>query len=194
MDPFCGGGSTLVEAQRLGCSTVGSDLNPIPVVITKLLTEMLPKVAGLSPLHESTEALPISTRDYDGVALDVLYYASLVGERAWQKVKGEYALPTDAVPIAWLWCRTATCPNPVCRIETPLVTSWVISRKSGKNGGSSPRSNTAASPSLSPARRGRRRHRRRPGGEHSLHASTASTCLPSGTSKRRVDAAALACA
>ncbi|MGH9155575.1 MAG: DUF1156 domain-containing protein, partial [Acidimicrobiales bacterium] len=33
-DPFCGGGSTLVEAQRLGLPAAGSDLNPVPVLIT----------------------------------------------------------------------------------------------------------------------------------------------------------------
>ncbi len=38
LDPFCGGGSTLVEAQHLGLSAVGSDLNPIPVLITRVLT------------------------------------------------------------------------------------------------------------------------------------------------------------
>src|SRR5690606_17066978 len=51
MDPFCGGGSTLVEAQRLGLPTFGSDLNPVPVLITRTLTELLPKVYGQQPLH-----------------------------------------------------------------------------------------------------------------------------------------------
>src|SRR5690349_5562029 len=45
-DPFCGGGSTLVEAQHLGLPAVGSDLNPIPVLITRVLTRYLPRVAG----------------------------------------------------------------------------------------------------------------------------------------------------
>ena len=40
LDPFCGGGSTLVEAQRLGLSTIGTDLNPVPVLITRTLTEI----------------------------------------------------------------------------------------------------------------------------------------------------------
>src|SRR4051812_13592277 len=51
LDPFCGGGSTLVEAQRLGLQTFGSDLNPVPVLITRTLTELLPKVHGRPALR-----------------------------------------------------------------------------------------------------------------------------------------------
>jgi len=37
-DPFCGSGTTLVEAQRLGFPTVGVDLNPIACLLTKVKT------------------------------------------------------------------------------------------------------------------------------------------------------------
>ena len=37
VDPFCGGGSTVLEAQRLGLFTQASDLNQIPVLITTVL-------------------------------------------------------------------------------------------------------------------------------------------------------------
>ena len=33
-DPFCGGGSIPLEAQRLGRRAIGSDLNPVAVLIT----------------------------------------------------------------------------------------------------------------------------------------------------------------
>ena len=42
VDPFCGGGSTLVEAQRLGFPAFGSDLNPVPTLITRTLTNLVP--------------------------------------------------------------------------------------------------------------------------------------------------------
>jgi len=45
-DPFCGGGSIPLEAQRLGLEAQASDLNPIAVLITKALIEMPPKFAG----------------------------------------------------------------------------------------------------------------------------------------------------
>ena len=38
-DPFCGGGSIPLEAQRLGLRAYGSDLNPVAVLISKALVE-----------------------------------------------------------------------------------------------------------------------------------------------------------
>src|SRR5438309_145412 len=49
-DPFCGGGSTLIEAQRFGLTSCGSDLNPIPVLISRMLATYLPEVAGRDPI------------------------------------------------------------------------------------------------------------------------------------------------
>ena len=56
VDPFCGGGSTLVEAQRLGLSSYGSDLNPVPVLISRALSEMVPKVWDSPPLPGSRQS------------------------------------------------------------------------------------------------------------------------------------------
>lgn len=42
LDPFCGSGTTLVEAQRAGLSTVGIDLNPIACLVTRVKTAPLP--------------------------------------------------------------------------------------------------------------------------------------------------------
>jgi putative DNA methylase len=50
-DPFCGGGSIPLEAQRLGLPSVGSDLNPVAVLITKALVEIPPRFAGHSPVN-----------------------------------------------------------------------------------------------------------------------------------------------
>jgi putative DNA methylase len=151
MDPFCGGGSTLVEAQRLGLPTFGSDLNPVPVLITRTLTELLPKVYGQQPLHPEmvTETGSrgkgkkahqtgedifgtdenVTYSGYDGLIRDVTYYAELVRERAWEDLKDFYPCLPGETPISWLWARTAICPNPACGIETVLTTSWWLSKK-----------------------------------------------------------------
>jgi putative DNA methylase len=41
-DPFPGGGSIPLEAQRLGLKAMGSDLNPVAVLISKALVEFPP--------------------------------------------------------------------------------------------------------------------------------------------------------
>lgn len=41
-DPFCGSGTTLVEAQRAGLGAIGIDLNPIACLLTRVKTSALP--------------------------------------------------------------------------------------------------------------------------------------------------------
>jgi putative DNA methylase len=158
MDPFCGGGSTLVEAQRLGLPTFGSDLNPVPVLITRTITQLLPQVYGQQPLHpQETSSKPTgigskregSVRDdeamalfpksstvktytgYEGLACDVTYYALQVREKAWKRLSPYYPIMHGERPIAWIWARTVRCPNPTCGIETLLITSFWLSKKKG---------------------------------------------------------------
>ncbi len=50
-DPFCGGGSIPLEAQRLGLDAHGSDLNPVAVLVTKALIEIPPRFGGLPPVN-----------------------------------------------------------------------------------------------------------------------------------------------
>jgi putative DNA methylase len=51
LDPFAGGGSIPLEAQRLGLRAYASDLNPVAVLINKALIEIPPKFAGMAPVH-----------------------------------------------------------------------------------------------------------------------------------------------
>src|SRR3990170_3031316 len=50
-DPFAGGGSIPLEAQRLGLEAYASDLNPVAVLINKALIEIPPKFAGQPPVN-----------------------------------------------------------------------------------------------------------------------------------------------
>ncbi|MGY2084861.1 DUF1156 domain-containing protein [Blastococcus sp. SYSU DS0539] len=151
MDPFCGGGSTLVEAQRLGLPTFGSDLNPVPALISRTLTDLLPKIFGRQPLHPdqietptrrgarrsepaalTLDDAPPGTRTYDsfgGLARDVTHYAEAIAEDTVRELTPYYPSLPGETPVAWLWARTVTCPNPACGIETVLATSWSLSKK-----------------------------------------------------------------
>ncbi len=136
-DPFCGGGSTLIEAQRLGLPAEGSDLNPVPVLITRTLTQLIPSVSGRAPLvGDPTQFGGISGGPLTGLLADVQHYAERVRERVWNEVGHLYPSgPNGETIIAWLWARTTVCPNPACGATMPLVTStWISKRKNDTRG------------------------------------------------------------
>lgn len=149
VDPFCGGGSIPLEAQRLGLTAYASDLNPVAVLITKALVEMPPKFSGRAPVNPEVQKKLIggSFRAAQGLADDVRYYcrwmrdegARLIGD-LYPKIKITRTIAEgreDLTPlvdqeltvIAWLWARTVECPNPACGGEMPLVRSFWLSTK-----------------------------------------------------------------
>jgi putative DNA methylase len=133
-DPFCGGGSTLVEAQRLGLPAAGSDLNPVPVVITRVLTELIPQVAGRPPLVADPTKLnmKVTGGPLDGFLADCRHYAERVREKVWAEIGHLYPEPPGGgTVIAWLWARTVVCSNPACRAIAPLASSFWLSKKKG---------------------------------------------------------------
>src|SRR2546426_9330468 len=76
-DPFCGGGSIPLEAQRLGLEALASDLNPVSVLLTKALIEIPPKFSGQPPINPSVHQKMLSEgswRRATGLAADIRYY------------------------------------------------------------------------------------------------------------------------
>ena len=154
-DPFAGGGSLPLEAQRLGLDSYASDLNPVAVLINKAMIEIPPKFAGKSPVN------PESRRDKDlvgrewrgarGLAADVRYYGQWMRDEAEKRIGWLYpkvevtAEMVQARPdlepyvgrkltvIAWLWARTVKSPNPAfADVDVPLVSTFMLSTKKGK--------------------------------------------------------------
>jgi len=143
LDPFCGGGSIPLEAQRLGLEAHASDLNPVAVLITKALIEIPPQFAGRPPVNpESRRSLAHSGGwpGATGLAADVRYYGKWMRDEAEKRIGHLYPkarLPKEygggeATVIAWLWARTVKCPNPACGAQMPLVRSFWLSTKPGK--------------------------------------------------------------
>lgn len=130
VDPFCGGGSTIVEAQRLGFPTRASDLNPIPVTITTALCR-IPQLLGGHPAVSGTTASPSllsSTDPLSGILQDVRFYAELVRQRAWHQLADMYPTgPNGETVIAWRWAWTVRSPDPSRHgTKVPLVTNWKL--------------------------------------------------------------------
>src|SRR6266704_2750484 len=80
LDPFCGGGSIPLEAQRLGLEAHASDLNPVAVLITKALIEIPPKFTGRPPVHPCKDKRLVETpwHGAGGLADDIRYYGKLI--------------------------------------------------------------------------------------------------------------------
>ena len=139
LDPFCGGGSIPLEAQRLGLSVIANDLNPVAVLLTKALVELPARFAGRPPLHPlDGRRLDLPTwRGSQGLEEDVRYYGTWVRDEAARRIGHLYPQATlpdgrKATVIAWIWARTVTCPNPACRATMPLVRSFWLGKKKGK--------------------------------------------------------------
>ena len=132
VDPFCGGGSIPLEAQRLGLRAHGSDLNPVAVLITKALVEIPPRFAGRPPVSPEARKAFAGGAAWNGtgaqgLAEDVRHYGRWMRDEAEKRIGHLYPkarLPdgSDATVIAWLWARTVASPNPAAGgAHVPLV-------------------------------------------------------------------------
>lgn len=137
LDPFAGGGTIPLEAQRLGLETHASDLNPVAVLINKTLIEIPPRFRAQPPVYPGRADSEIRRWDgAEGLAADIRAYGHWMRGEAQQRIGHLYpraALSdsTSATVVAWIWARTVTCPNPACGIEMPLVRSWWLRKKTG---------------------------------------------------------------
>jgi putative DNA methylase len=141
-DPFSGGGSIPLEAQRLGLRAYGSDLNPVAVLIGKALVEIPPRFAGRPPVNpkarKELERGRWNGKGAQGLAEDVRYYGQWMRDEAEKRIghlypKAELPDGSEATVIAWLWARTVRSPDPAAKgAMVPLVSSFVLSNREGK--------------------------------------------------------------
>lgn len=101
LDPFAGGGSIPLEAQRLGLRAYASDLNPVPVLINKALIEIPPRFSGQSPVNPVSHESGAATKEKGkqskklvehewpggkGLAEDVRYYGQWLRDEAEKRI------------------------------------------------------------------------------------------------------------
>ena len=159
-DPFAGGGTIPLEAQRLGLEAYASDLNPVAVLINKAMIEIPPRFAGKPPicLLHNNRGLKKGELDLgrewpsaSGMAEDVRHYGAWMHAEAKKRI-GHLYPPVEITKemanerpelkvligkklkvIAWLWARTVKSPNPAfSHIDVPLASTFVLSSKPGK--------------------------------------------------------------
>ncbi|MEX5265226.1 DUF1156 domain-containing protein [Kocuria sp. CPCC 205231] len=138
LDPFAGGGTIPLEAQRLGLEAHASDLNPVAALINKALIEIPPRFRDQPPIFPDAEdSRTVVWTGAKGLAEDVRRYGQWIRDEAERRIGHLYPKATldkgsQADVIAWIWARTVTCPNPACGIEMPLTSKWWLGKKKGK--------------------------------------------------------------
>jgi adenine-specific DNA methylase len=127
VDPFAGGGSIPLEALRIGADAFASDLNPVAVLLNKVVLEYIPKYGNARIESKDAEGNPII---FNGLAEAVRYWGNWIKEQA-EKELGEFYPrdPDGATPIAYLWARTIACEGPGCGAEVPLMRSLWLAKK-----------------------------------------------------------------
>ena len=106
LDPFMGGGTTIVEGLKLGCKVVGVDLNPVAWFVTKKEVDPV----DLEALQREFERLEAT-----------------VGER----IKGYYKTTCpdcrgEADIVCLFWVKVARCGNPACGQDVPLFDEFML--------------------------------------------------------------------
>jgi putative DNA methylase len=162
VDPFAGGGSIPLEAQRLGLRAFASDLNPVAVLINKALIEYPSLFENRQPIHlarmsnKNTPSSMFEGQNYvgaKGLADDIRFYGKWVEEESFKRIGNNYPKykvtasilkdrsdlrdqgfidGEELTVIAWLWARSVICPNPACGAWMPLARSFYLSKKKGK--------------------------------------------------------------
>jgi putative DNA methylase len=141
LDPFAGGGSFPLEAQRLGLKALAYDLNPVAVMINKALVEIPARFGGRPPVNHAAAQGSLSQENGEnpatGLAADFAHYAEALVNRLQERLGHLY--PTikedgqgkvkELTVAAWIWARTVKCPNPACGAEIPLARSFKLGKE-----------------------------------------------------------------
>ena len=108
------GGSIPLEALRVGGDAFASDLNPVAVLLNKVVLEYVPKYGR-------------------SLAKEVLRWGKWIQEKAHTELLDVYPEDTSgAIPITYLWARTIQCEGPGCGVEIALVRSFLLGKRGRK--------------------------------------------------------------
>lgn len=109
VDPFAGGGSIPLEALRVGADAFASDLNPIPVLLNKVVLEYIPKFG-------------------ERLADEVLRWGKWVESESKTRLEKYYQSGSANETLSYIWARTILCEGPGCGAELPLIRSLVMAK------------------------------------------------------------------
>ncbi len=112
-DPFAGGGAIPLEALRVGADSFASDLNPVPVLLNRVVLELIPRFGKQLPQW-------------------LKQWGDWIGEQLQTELTRFYPQHNGQQPVNYLWARTILCEGPQCGVEIPLLRSPWLARKDGR--------------------------------------------------------------
>ncbi len=113
-DPFAGGGVIPLEALRIGADAFASDLNPVAVLLNKVVLEYIPKYG-------------------QKLANEVRRWGGWIEEQAEKELVEFYPKESNSrTPIAYIWSRVILSEAPAkdnIPVEVPLLRSLWLTKK-----------------------------------------------------------------
>ncbi len=121
LDPFMGGGTTVVEALRLGCRVIGVDVNPVAWFVVKKSIEPV----DLEKLDAAFQRLEAE------VAPDILKFYRTVCPAQTSEVSQTSEVYHLADVMYVFWVKTVRCSS--CGQKTRLFNSFRLATKNGQD-------------------------------------------------------------
>jgi adenine-specific DNA methylase len=106
-----------MESLRIGADCFASDLNPVAVILNKVVLEYMPKFGSR-------------------LTVEVQKWGDWIAREARVQLADLYRSDVDgATPIAYIWARTIRCEGPGCGAEVPMLRSkWLAKKGASKTG------------------------------------------------------------
>jgi putative DNA methylase len=150
LDPFMGGGSTGLEALRLGCEAHGVELNPVaylielgalvypqrygqPINLSEYEAKRRLTAQGSTPTANQ-KSLELDAEGFvNELAEDIRYWGKWVLESTRKEVGHLYEGLNGETILGYSWARTVQCPNLACRAQMPMVSHWRLAQTDNRS-------------------------------------------------------------
>ena len=126
LDPFMGGGTTIVEAARMGFRAIGIELNPVPWFVVKMA--LAP--ASIDDLNDAFTRLKERIVTWSGKSLDETLSQLYQADPPFCQTDGSEVI--DLAPshvFHTYWVKSAVCISSACKKLVPLFTDYVVAKK-----------------------------------------------------------------